>query len=69
MPSVVVEIIGFTPSQAKAFINYAFDTFDFAGRYVPVDLASRGFPPTELESNPMFKNYAYARHMIQVCLL
>ena len=65
VPSVVVELMGTTPEQAKAFINYSYDNFNFTGRYIPKDLESRGFPPDQLDQ-PRYKNYAYARNMIQV---
>ena len=64
VPSVVIELIGLSPAQAKVFIRHAFDTFDFTGSYVPNDLKSRGFPPEELESNPKYRNYSYARNIV-----
>lgn len=57
-----MDLIGFDVAQSKAFINHAFDTFDFTGKYIPNDLRSRGFPLQDLDK-PKFKNYPYARNM------
>ena len=63
VPSVIFDLVGFHGDQSYDFIRYAFDRFDFKGRYVPNDLRARGFPPEELDS-PKFKNYAYGRNII-----
>lgn len=60
VPHVIIEIIGFTTEQAKKFIMSEYESFDFKGRYVPTDLARRGFPP-EKRHETKYKNYAYAR--------
>ena len=65
VPSVVIELMGTTPEQAKALINYTYDNFNFTGKYIPQDLKSRGFPPDQLDKEK-YKNYPYARNMVEV---
>ena len=65
VPGIVLELVGVDAPKLFNFVNHAFDTFDFVGQYVPKDLASRGFPLSELDSEK-FRNYAYARNMILV---
>ncbi|KAI5359374.1 putative lipoxygenase, lipoxygenase domain superfamily [Septoria linicola] len=60
VPNVIVDLIGLTTEQAKTFIMAEYKKFDFKGRYVPLDLKSRGFP-TEKRHDKKFVNYAYAR--------
>lgn len=60
IPHIIVELVGFQPSEAYKFIKHAYKTFDFKKRYVPTDLSQRGFPPEKL-NQPKFHNYAYAR--------
>ncbi|KAJ5770890.1 uncharacterized protein N7511_002941 [Penicillium nucicola] len=60
IPHIIVELIGFQPEEAYKFIKHAYKTFDFKNRYVPKDLAQRGFPPEQL-NHEKFHNYAYAR--------
>ncbi|KIW31196.1 uncharacterized protein PV07_02864 [Cladophialophora immunda] len=64
VPNIIVKIVGVTDPQLYSFIKDAYNRFDWTGKYVPNDLTARGFPPSELASNPKFHNYAYARNMI-----
>lgn len=60
VPSVILEIVGFSKDEALKFIRKEYDDFDFQNSYVPTDLRNRGFPPEELDSKK-FHNYSYAR--------
>lgn len=60
VPNIIVDLIGFTPEQAKTFIMSEYSNFDFRGRYVPDDLKRRGFDP-EHRNEKKYLNYAYAR--------
>jgi hypothetical protein len=65
VPQVISDLIGFTPEQAYSFIRHSFENYDFQGRYVPVDLASRGFPSDiKSFSHPRYKNYPYGKNML-----
>ncbi|KIW85085.1 hypothetical protein Z517_00473 [Fonsecaea pedrosoi CBS 271.37] len=64
VPNIIVKIVGITDPQLYSFLRDGYKRFDWTAKYVPNDLASRGFPPEELASNPKFHNYAYARNMI-----
>ncbi|KIW88147.1 uncharacterized protein Z519_11258 [Cladophialophora bantiana CBS 173.52] len=63
VPNIITKIVGVTDPQLYSFVKDAYQRFDWTGRYVPKDLTTRGFPPSELASNPKFHNYAYARNM------
>ncbi|KAJ5263942.1 hypothetical protein N7478_011547 [Penicillium angulare] len=60
VPSVILEIVGFSKKEALKFIRKEYDDFDFQNSYVPTDLRNRGFPPEKLDSKK-FHNYSYAR--------
>jgi hypothetical protein len=62
VPQVIVNIVGCTDTQLYNFVKHAYATFDWPSRYVPANLASRGFDPTKL-NDPQFKNYAYAKNI------
>ncbi|KAB8343101.1 hypothetical protein FH972_022695 [Carpinus fangiana] len=62
VPNIIFDLVGFTGAQPFAYLWHAFRSFDFVGRYVPHDLAARGFPLAELDA-PRFRNYAYARNV------
>lgn len=64
VPEVIVNLVGFTDTQLYAFMNHAYETFDWTGLYVPVDLAHRGFPPDKLLSDRRYHNYCYGRDMV-----
>jgi len=71
VPEVVIKLVGFTTEQSMKFIRYHYNNFDWCGRYIPNDLANRGFPPEQLPSqsgaDPMknkFHNYSYARNIL-----
>ena len=55
VPNIIIDLVGFDVVQSKAFINHAFDHFDFTGKYIPNDLPSRGFPLEDLDK-ARFKN-------------
>jgi len=40
VPDIVIDLVGISKPQAMAFINDAFTTFDFCGKYIPNDLVS-----------------------------
>ncbi|EME46536.1 hypothetical protein DOTSEDRAFT_61160 [Dothistroma septosporum NZE10] len=60
VPNIIIELIGLTKTQALQFIMAEYNRFDFARRYVPSDLKSRGFDPKNRDE-PRYKNYCYAR--------
>lgn len=62
IPQVIVHINGLPEKGSLQMVRTQYETFDFVGGYIPHDLASRGFPPAELDA-PKFHNYAYARNM------
>ncbi|KIY02439.1 uncharacterized protein Z520_02578 [Fonsecaea multimorphosa CBS 102226] len=64
VPNIITKIVGVTDPQLYSFVRDGYKRFDWTGQYVPNDLTARGFPPSELASNPKFHNYAYARNMI-----
>jgi hypothetical protein len=63
VPLVIAPLAGVQLKHLTTFLNHAYETFDWAGLYVPNDLAKRGFPPKALEHDPKFRNYAYGRNM------
>ena len=65
VPRVIVNIVGFTPTQAYALVKGAYKRFDWTGSYVPNDLKRRGFPVADL-NKPKFHNYGYARNIIRM---
>ncbi|KAG8531040.1 uncharacterized protein KY384_004397 [Bacidia gigantensis] len=65
VPKIILELVGFSGSQPYDFIKYAFAGFDFTANYVPQDLASRGFPESELRS-PRLRNYPYAQNILSI---
>ncbi len=40
VPDIIIDLVGISNTQAMSFINYAFTTFDFCGKYIPNDLVS-----------------------------
>lgn len=40
VPDIIIDLVGITKPQAMNFINHAFNTFDFCGKYIPNDLVS-----------------------------
>ena len=48
VPHVILPLMGMSEEQGKAFVRYAFETFDFQGEYIPTDLERRGFPLNKL---------------------
>ncbi|AEO56683.1 hypothetical protein MYCTH_100489 [Thermothelomyces thermophilus ATCC 42464] len=67
VPQIVVDIVGLSPDQCYRFMNYAYDTYDFVGSYVPNDLRRRGFPNTQLGlSHPRYRNYPYAKNALSL---
>ncbi|RDW68080.1 hypothetical protein BP6252_09476 [Coleophoma cylindrospora] len=62
VPNIVTKINGFTEAQTYAFIQDAYNKFDWESKYIPNDLKSRGFDMAKLNDN-MFRNYAYAKNM------
>ncbi|KAL2175190.1 lipoxygenase [Thermothelomyces heterothallicus CBS 202.75] len=70
VPQIAVDIVGLSPDQCYRFMNYAYDTYDFVGSYVPNDLRRRGFPNTQLGlSHPRYGNYpirAYVKAMLHI---
>ena len=65
VPSIILPLTGFELDQGYAFLAYAYEKFNFQGKYVPTDLKDRGFPPDDLDS-PRYRNYAYARNMVLI---
>lgn len=65
VPRIIFDLIGFSGSQSKEFIKQSFAHFDFTANYVPQDLASRGFPESEL-SSARLKNYPYAQNILSM---
>lgn len=63
IPGIAVKITGMTDAQTYAFIKDAYKRFNWVDHYIPNDLERRGFPMAELDNNPKFHNYAYARNM------
>ncbi|KAF8153345.1 lipoxygenase [Crassisporium funariophilum] len=47
--------------QLFTICNDSYYKFDWVGSYVPADLVKRGFPVDQLDVDPKFHNYAYAR--------
>ncbi|MCJ1381109.1 hypothetical protein MMC17_004218 [Xylographa soralifera] len=60
VPHVINELLPFTQEQSTLFTLYAFNSYDFEGRYAPEDLRRRGFPPETL-NDARSRNYAWAR--------
>ena len=65
VPKIIFDLIGLSGSQSKEFIKHSFAHFDFIANYVPQDLASRGFPESEL-SSARLKNYPYAQNILSM---
>ncbi|KAG8533867.1 uncharacterized protein KY384_001608 [Bacidia gigantensis] len=65
VPSIILDLVGMTPVQAKSLVNYAYDTFNFTENYVPEQLKNRGFEPGKLDE-PKLRNYAYGRNIVQI---
>ena len=65
VPKILVDLIGFSGPQSKDFIKHAFANFNFTANYVPQDLASRGFPESELSSTRL-RNYPYAQNILSM---
>jgi len=65
VPGFIVFINGMTSSQTYGFVNDAYKRFDWKGKYIPNDLATRGFPRSELNSRK-FHNYVYGKNMIML---
>ncbi|RPA81441.1 Lipoxygenase [Ascobolus immersus RN42] len=63
-PEVITDVVGITEAQAISYVNYTYDNFDFTGSYVPNDLASRGFPISELPTSPKYHTYGYGRSIL-----
>ncbi len=65
IPQIAVDIVGINPAQCFRFLCDAYDTYDFAGSYVPNDLLRRGFPNTAAGlDHPRYKNYPYAKNAL-----
>ncbi len=62
VPQVVLPLIGLTEDATYAFIKASYDGFDWQKRYIPTDLARRGFPVDQLTSS-RYHNYAYGREI------
>ena len=62
VPQVVVKIAGFTEDQIYAFINDAYNRFDWTSEYVPNNLEARGFPISSLDTEK-FHNYVFGKNM------
>ncbi|KAH7018034.1 lipoxygenase 1 [Microdochium trichocladiopsis] len=76
VPAVINRIGGFGPqwqppvegvpladSNAYKLIRYAYDHFDFQGKYVPNDLKKRGFDVEAEQHTDKLRNYPYAANM------
>ncbi|KAF8465484.1 lipoxygenase [Kalaharituber pfeilii] len=63
VPDVIVPLSGLSLDQGKRFTQDTYRNFNWTQKYIPADLAARGFPPEDLDK-PKFRNYAYARNMI-----
>jgi hypothetical protein len=63
VPGFIVDINGMSSAQTYAFISDSYKRFDWKAHYIPTDLPSRGFPLSELNSNPKFHNYVYGKNM------
>lgn len=62
VPQIIFDLVGMKEDEPFNFLSHAFKKFDFVSRYVPNDLASRGFPLDALDE-AKFKNYSYAKNM------
>jgi hypothetical protein len=62
VPFVVVKIAGVTEDQVYAFINDAYNRFDWTSEYVPNTLTARGFPIDSL-GKEKFHNYVYGKNI------
>lgn len=67
VPQIIKDIVGVKPDNLYQYVRSEFESFDYVGRYVPNDLASRGFPNTaEGLAEPQYRNYAYAKNMLSM---
>jgi hypothetical protein len=61
VPKVIVPLAPVSEDQVYTVLANSYKGFDFTGLYVPKDLENRGFPVAELDTNPKYHNYGYAR--------
>lgn len=67
VPAAIYPVSGLKPQYVNKFVLQEYLNFDWVARYIPNDLASRGFPLDKLRfgsDSRQFHNCAYARNMI-----
>ena len=67
VPSVINKIAGMKEDDVLTFIRYHYSNYDWQGRYVPADLARRGFPTDQATlSEAKYQRYIYGRNILDV---